>query len=446
MDPVPSNFCNLFLNANTINTDNVWMIVVMALLLFCSAFFSSVETTFTSFNRVRIKSLAQNGDKRAKLVVKLDEKYDKLLISVLVGNNIVNIALSTIATMFFVDLIAGTDMSKEGIAATISTIIITVLVLVFGEITPKVAAKETADKSALRLAGIVNGLMIALTPISIIFSAWSKLMNKIFRSKEQASFTEDELITIVDEAQEDGSIESDEGDLIRSAIEFNDVCAGDILTPRVEVCAISKEESVANIAKIFIENAYSRLPVYGEDMDDIVGILHEKDFFIAYHNNNKTITKHLQKPVYVSEHIKIPDLLQVLKTKKCHMAIVVDEYGGTMGIVTMEDIIEELIGDVFDEHDEEETSDFKQIDETTYLVKCSAELDDFFEKFGIEAPDDEDLPQTVNGFVLKELESIPQKGDMFQHRNLRVEITKIGQKRVEEIKVTVLENEEDNEE
>ena len=446
MDPVPSNFCNLFLNANTINTDNVWMIVVMSLLLFCSAFFSSVETTFTSFNRVRIKSLAQNGDKRAKLVVKLDEKYDKLLISVLVGNNIVNIALSTIATMFFVDLIAGTDMSKEGIAATISTIIITVLVLVFGEITPKVAAKETADKSALRLAGIVNGLMIALTPISIIFSAWSKLMNKIFRSKEQASFTEDELITIVDEAQEDGSIESDEGDLIRSAIEFNDVCAGDILTPRVEVCAISKEESVANIAKIFIENAYSRLPVYGEDMDDIVGILHEKDFFIAYHNNNKTITKHLQKPVYVSEHIKIPDLLQVLKTKKCHMAIVVDEYGGTMGIVTMEDIIEELIGDVFDEHDEEETSDFKQIDETTYLVKCSAELDDFFEKFEIEAPDDEDLPQTVNGFVLKELESIPQKGDMFQHKNLRVEITKIGQKRVEEIKVTVLENEEDNEE
>ncbi|MBQ7353501.1 MAG: HlyC/CorC family transporter [Clostridia bacterium] len=442
MDPVPCNFSNVYLNASPVNSDNVWMIIVMSVLLLFSAFFSSIETSFTSFNRVRIKSLAQNGDKRAKLAMKLDDKYDKLLISVLIGNNVVNIALSTIATMFFVDIIAGTDLSKEGIAATISTIIITVVVLIFGEITPKVAAKETADKSVLRLSGVVNVLIIILTPFSLVFGAWSKLMNRLFRSKDQASFTEDELITIVDEAEEDGAIESDEGDLIRSAIEFNDVCAGDILTPRVEVCAISKDESVANIAKTFIENAYSRLPVYGEDMDDIVGILHQKDFFIAYHNNNKTITKHLQKPVHVSEHIKIADLLQVLKRKKCHMAIVVDEYGGTMGIVTMEDIIEELIGDVFDEHDEEEISEFKQLDENTYLVSCSAELDDFFEKFEIEAPDDEDLPQTVNGFVMKELEAIPQKGDVFQYRNLRVEITKIGPKRIEEIKVTVLMDED----
>lgn len=442
MDPVPCNFSNLFLTAYPVNSGNVWMIIVMSVLLLFSAFFSSIETSFTSFNRVRIKSLAQNGDKRAKLAMKLDDKYDKLLISTLIGNNVVNIALSTIATIFFVDLIAATDPSKEGIAATISTIIITVVVLVFGEITPKVAAKETADKSVLRLAGVVNVLIIVLTPFSLVFGGWSKLMNKLFRSKEQASFTEDELITIVDEAEEDGAIESDEGDLIRSAIEFNDVCAGDILTPRVEICAISKDESVANIAKIFIENAYSRLPVYGEDMDDIVGILHQKDFFVAYHNNNKTITKHLQKPVHVSEHIKIPDLLQVLKSKKCHMAVVVDEYGGTMGIVTMEDIIEELIGDVWDEHDEEEISEFKQIDENTYLVNCSAELDDFFEKFEIEAPDDEDLPQTVNGFVMKELEAIPQKGDVFQYKNLRVEITKIGPKRIEEIKVTVLLNED----
>lgn len=442
MDPVPCNFSNVFLSASPVNSDNVWMIIVMSVLLLFSAFFSSIETSFTSFNRVRIKSLAQNGDKRAKLAMKLDDKYDKLLISVLVGNNVVNIALSTIATMFFVDIIAGADPSKEGIAATISTIIITVVVLVFGEITPKVAAKETADKSVLRLSGVVNVLIIVLTPFSLLFGAWSKLMNRLFRSKDQASFTEDELITIVDEAEEDGAIESDEGDLIRSAIEFNDVCAGDILTPRVEVCAISKDESVANIAKTFIENAYSRLPVYGEDMDDIIGILHQKDFFVAYHNNNKTITKHLQKPVHVSEHIKIADLLQVLKSKKCHMAIVVDEYGGTMGIVTMEDIVEELIGDVFDEHDEEEISEIRQLDDNTYLVSCSAELDDFFEKFEIEVTDDEDLPQTVNGFVMKELEAIPQKGDVFQYRNLRVEITKIGPKRIEEIKVTVLKDED----
>ena len=439
MDPVPSIYY-LFLSAQPeAPSFSAWMPVAMVVLLFLSAFFSSIETAFTSFNKVRIKNLSQNGDKRAKLVCKLDEKYDKLLTTVLVGNNIVNTALSTISTLFFVELFMGT--SAENFAATISTAVITVVVLIFGEITPKVAAKQNADKAVLGLAAIVNALMIILTPITIIFSAWSKLMNMIFKSKEQSSFTEEELITIVDEAEEDGTIESDEGDLIRSAIEFTDVCAGDILTPRVEVCAISKDESVPNIAKIFIEHAYSRLPVYDEDIDDIIGILHEKDFFVAYHNNNKTITKYIKKPVHVSEHIKIADLLQVLKSKKCHMAIVVDEFGGTMGIVTMEDIIEELIGDVFDEHDEVEVSDFKELEDGSYIVKCSAELEEFFEKLELVYPE-EDLPQTVNGFVMKELESFPQKGDFFEFMGYKIEITKVGPKRVEEIHVTKISEEE----
>ena len=440
MDPAP-NTISAFLTTLTEPRLNAGLLVAMLVLLAFSFLFSSIETAFSTFNRIRMKSLSQGGDKRAELVLKLDNKYDKLLTSVLIGNNIVNIALSTIATIFFMDVI----VNNESVAATVSTVVITIVVLIFGEISPKVIAKENADKYAIALAPVVNFIQIVLTPLSIIFGGWSKLMHKLFHSEDQSTLTEDELITIVDEAEEGGVLETEESNLIKSAIEFNDVCAGDILTPRVEICAISKDDSVQDIARTFIESAYSRLPVYGEDLDDIIGILHEKDFFIAYHNNNKTITKHLQKPVHVSEHIKMADLLQVLKSKKCHMAIVVDEYGGTMGIVTMEDIIEELIGDVWDEHDEV-VNDYKELPDGSYIVKCSTDLDDFFDKFDIIVPpEEEDLPQTVNGFIMKELESFPQVGDSFEYRGISLEIKKIGPKRIEEVKVTKINNDEDDE-
>ena len=417
-------------------SDDVGMLLIMLVLLTLSAFFSSTETSFSTFNRIRMKNMAQNGNKRAALVIKLEEKYDKLINTILIGNNIVNIALSSIATIFFIELFKQINMNDaDSVGATVSTAVITVAVLIFGEISPKVIARGHADGIALAFAPIINIVGIILTPLSFIFGGWSKLLMKIFKPKAESAYTEDELITIVDEAEEDGSIETEEGDLIRSAIEFADVSAGDILTPRVDICAISKEDSIEVIAKTFIENSYSRLPVYGEDMDDIVGILHEKDFFVAYHNNNKTITKHLQKPVHVSEHIKIADLMKVLKTQKCHMAIVVDEFGGTMGIVTMEDIIEELIGDVFDEHDEI-TEDYKEQPDGSFIVKCSADLDDFLEKFEIIVSDDEDMPQTVNGFIMKELETFPKVGDSFDYQGLHIEIKKIGPKRLEEVIVS----------
>lgn len=416
------------------------ILIVMIVLLALSAFFSATETAFSTFNRIRMKNMAQNGNKRAKLVLKLDEKYDKLINTILIGNNIVNIALSSIATIFFVDLLKNTD---ESVSATISTAVITVAVLIFGEISPKIIARGHADGVTLGFSYIINAIGYVLLPLSFIFGCWSKLLMLIVKPKNGSAYTEDELITIVDEAEEDGSIETEEGDLIRSAIEFADVSAGDILTPRVDICAIPKDASIEEIARVFIENAYSRLPVYDKDIDDIIGILHEKDFFVAYHNNNKTVTKHLQKPVNVSEHIKIADLMQVLKSKKCHMAIVVDEYGGTMGIVTMEDIIEELIGDVFDEHDEI-TDDYKELEDGRVIVKCSADLDDFLERFEISVDDDEDMPQTVNGFVMKELETFPKVGEAFDFQGLHVEIKKIGPKRIEEIIVS--KNEVDSEE
>ena len=439
MDPDPNTIFSFLTVLTETSTPklNIGLLVAMIALLVFSFFFSSIETAFSTFNKIRVKNLAQGGNKRAELVMKLEDKYDKLLTTVLVGNNIVNIALSSIATIFFMDVI----VSNDSLAATVSTIVVTVAVLIFGEISPKVIARENADKYVVALAPVVNSIVVVMTPFSLIFGAWNNLVHKLFHSKEQSSYTEEELITIVDEAEEGGILESDEGNLIRSAIEFNDVCAGDILTPRVDVCAISKEDSIEEIAKVFIENAYSRLPVYGEDMDDIIGVLHEKDFFIAYHNNNKTITKHIQKPVHVSEHIKIADLLQVLKSKKCHMAIVVDEFGGTMGIVTMEDIIEELIGDVWDEHDEV-VNDYKELPDGSFVVKCSADLDDFFERFEIVVNDEEDMPQTVNGFIMKELESFPQVGDSFDYQSLHFEVKKIGTKRIEEVKVTKINEEE----
>ena len=418
----------------------VGSLIAMILLLIGSAFFSSVETAFTSFNKIRLKSLAQAGDKKAQAVLALESKYDKLITGILIGNNIVNISLSSIATIFFIDILS----NNESIAATVSTIVTTVAVLIFGEISPKVIARQNADKLAIFFAPLVKFILVILTPLTLIFGGWSALMSKIFRSKEQNTITEEELITIVEEAQEDGTLEDDESNLIRSAIEFSDVSAGDILTPRVDICAIPRDASVEEIAKIFIETSYSRLPVYDEDIDDIIGILHEKDFFIAYHNNNKTITKHIKKPVHVSEHIKIADLLQTLKAKKCHMAIVVDEFGGTMGIVTMEDIIEELIGDVWDEHDEVK-NDFKEQDDGSYIVDCSAELDDFFEKFGVEIHDFDDLPQTVNGFIIKELETFPQVGDGFDFMNIHIQIEKISLKRVEKIRVTYIIKQDDYE-
>lgn len=441
MDADPSNTNIIPLFMASFGPKELGFIAVMAILLVFSAFFSSTETAFTSFNKIRMKNLAQSGNKRAILVNKIEGKYDRFLTSVLIGNNIVNIALSSIATIFFIGLFTGVVEDPNSLGSTVSTVVITVAVLIFGEIAPKVIARQNADKMAMFLAPFINVVIILLMPLSLIFGGWSKLLGLIFRSKEQSSYTEEELITIVDEAEEDGTLESDEGDLIRSAIEFNDVCAGDILTPRVDICAISKDETVPNIAKVFIENAYSRLPVYDEDLDDIIGILHEKDFFIAYHNNNKTITKYLKKPVHVSEHIKIADLLQVLKSKKCHMAVVVDEFGGTMGIVTMEDIIEELIGDVFDEHDEI-SEDYKEQPDGSFIVKCSTELDNFFERFEIAVDGDEDMPQTLNGFIMKELETFPQVGDVIYYQGLRIEIKKIGPKRIEEAHVSKVEEEE----
>ena len=386
-----------------------------------------------------MKKLAQEGNKKAQRVMTISENYDKFISTVLIGNNIVNILLSSMATLLFVDLMKGSNY-----AAAVSTAVTTVVVLIFGEISPKTIAKDHADGFAMGVSSIIRFLEIILTPFNFIFGLWKKLLNKIFKSEEEQGITDEELMTIVEEAEEDGGIEPEEGELIRSAIEFKDITVGEILTPRVDICAVEYSSTDDEFEDKFVSSSFSRLPVYKESIDEIVGVIHEKDFHAA-RRNGKSVKGAINKPVYVSEHTKIAEALKTFKEEQTHMAIVIDEFGGTMGIVTMEDVIEELIGDVFDEHDEAE-EEIRQADDGSFYIDGSADLDNFFEKLEIEVEDEENMPQTVNGWVMKMLEKLPELGDSFTYKNVNVEVVSLSEKRVEEIHVTIVELEPAEEE
>ncbi len=425
------------------DSDSIIMLLVMILLTAMSGYFSATETAFSSFNRIRIKSLASAGDKRAAAVLKLDDNYDKLITTVLIGNNIVNIVLTTIATLFFIGILK--DLDKD-LVATISTIIITVAVLIFGEVSPKTLAKDHADGYVLATHGSVNFFIKLLFPLTVIFGLWRKLLCKVFKAHEEDVTTEDDLITMVDEAEQDGGLDEDESELIRSAIEFSDLTAGEILTPRIDIISISEDTDPREIMMMFFDTGYSRIPVIGDSIDDIKGVLHEKDFFYAYNTGKKDLKPYYQKPLYVSKHAKVDDLLRDLQKEKCHMAFVIDEFGGLMGIVTMEDIIEELIGEVWDEHDEVETL-FLKNEDGSYTVDCSAELDDLFDIFDLKFDDDEsEKPQTVNGWIQMKLEGIPDEGTEFEYCGVSFHITKCDEKMIKEIIANKLDPDDDSDE
>lgn len=410
------------------------MLLTMFLLTAMSGFFSATETAYTSFNRIKMKSLASSGDKRAVKVLKLEDNYDKLITTILIGNNIVNITLSTISTLFFMDALKNI-INSEDLIATISTAVITVVVLIFGEITPKTIAKDHADGYTLATHGLVNFIVTLFYPFSALFSLWRALLVKIFKPKESEAPNGDDLMTMLDEAEQEGGLDEDESELIRSAIEFGDLTVGSIITPRIDIVTVTEGTDPREIMMLFFDSGFSRLPVVGETIDDIKGVIHEKDFFHAYNTGDVDIAKIYQKPLYISKHHKIDDLLRDLQKEKCHMAFVIDEFGGLMGIVTMEDIIEELIGDVWDEHDEVETL-LHLNDDGSLTVDCTAELDDLLDYYNLEFDDEEnEKPQTVNGWVQLILEGIPDEGDSFVYDFLSVEVTKCDEKMVKEIVV-----------
>lgn len=417
----------------------IYVIILVALLIL-SAFFSATETAFTSLNRTRLKLLADDGKKSAKKALKHADNYDRLLYTILIGNNIVNLTLATISTLLFSSIIT----NSESLSATLSTIISTIAVLIFGEVTPKTLAKEFPEKVAMFVAPIMDFFTIILYPLNLVFTGWKLLLKKIFKFKSEDVITEQELLTYVEEANEDGTLDNNETELISSAIEFNDAEVGDILVPRVNVIAVEENTPMKDIRLVFSEHGFSRLPVYRGSIDTIIGMIHEKDFYAAYTSGATDIKGIVTSMALATEHMKISDLLRSMQKQKVHMATVVDEYGGTLGIVTLEDILEELVGEIWDEHDEV-VDYFTKLDDEHYLVDGNAELSEFFEIFSQEE-DEESDSNTVSGWIIERSGDIPPIGYTFDYNNLTVTVTKRTLKKVLEVKVEIRPAEEDAEE
>ena len=417
----------------------IYVIILVALLIL-SAFFSATETAFTSLNRTRLKLLADDGKKSAKKALKHADNYDRLLYTILIGNNIVNLTLATISTLLFSSIIT----NSESLSATLSTIISTVAVLIFGEVTPKTLAKEFPEKVAMFVAPIMDFFTIILYPLNLVFTGWKLLLKKIFKFKSEDVITEQELLTYVEEANEDGTLDNNETELISSAIEFNDAEVGDILVPRVNVIAVEENTPMKDIRLVFSEHGFSRLPVYRGSIDTIIGMIHEKDFYAAYTSGATDIKGIVTSMALATEHMKISDLLRSMQKQKVHMATVVDEYGGTLGIVTLEDILEELVGEIWDEHDEV-VDYFTKLDDEHYLVDGNAELSEFCEIFSQEE-DEESDSNTVSGWIIERSGDIPPIGYTFDYNNLTVTVTKRTLKKVLEVKVEIRPAEEDAEE
>lgn len=413
------------------DSDSIIMIIVMIALTACSAFFSATETAYLSFNQLRMKNLSSSGNKRAKLVMSMYDDYDRLISSILIGNNIVNITLSSISTVLFIKFIGDAG-------ATVSTVVITVVVLIFGEITPKSVSKDFADPFVLKTVYIVRGCVCILYPFSMVFGLWQKLVDRITVKPEEDVVTEEEIITMVDEAEEDGKIDPDEGNLIRSAIGFSDLTAAEILTPRSDIIYLTKDMTNDEISAKFMESGYSRMPMCEESLDDVCGILHEKDFLYYLKNPSVPIESILTKSVFVSKHINIYELLKILQDAKCHMAVVSDEFGSVVGIVTLEDIIEELIGEIWDEHDKVEEL-FTLLSDGSYLVDCSADTDALFKLLGIETEDEHtEQAQTVNGWLIINFGYIPDIGEKIDLDGLHIEVTATDKTKILEAKISKL--------
>ena len=402
--------------------------VALVILVGFSAFFSASETAFSSLNQIRLKSRAEDGDSSAARVLNMAEQYDKLLSTILIGNNIVNIAAASIGTILFTQMLG----AERG--ATMSTIVLTIIVLIFGEVTPKSLAKEMPEKVATAVSPFLVLLMALMTPLTWLFTQWKKLLGHFVHSGEADTITEGELMTMVSEAENDGELTDRESELIRSAIEFDDVEVEEILTPRVDVVAVEDDIPLEELAQTFAESGYSRLPVYHGTIDNIIGVVHEKDFYIARLKKATKIDDLVVPTLYTTGSTQISQLLRTLREQHHHLAVVVDEYGGTEGIITLEDILEELVGEIWDEHDEV-TEDFRKQSDGSWLVSGSASVDDLYEE--LDLPEEEDIDSnTVNGLVQEKTCHLPKVGDRFTLGEYDGVVTRTAKRRVTEVRLT----------
>ena len=397
---------------------NTSYILIMIVLIVFSAYFSATETAFSSLNRTRLKALAEKGDKRAKRAYEISERYDRLISTILIGNNIVNIALASLGTVLFVKICGDAG-------ATVSTVVITVVVLIFGEISPKSIAKDCPEKFAMFSAPFLKFCIVFLTPLNFVFSAWKRLLTRLLKTEFDSRMSQEELLMLVEEVQQDGSIDENEGELLTNVIEFSNIEAEDILTHRVSV-----EAEKSEIAEVFQTSKFSRILVYRESIDSIIGVIHQKDFYTGMGVTPKKIEEIITPVIFVLRNEKINDMLEKLQKSKSHMAVVLDEYGGTYGIVTMEDILEELVGEIWDEHDEVVESIRRCGD--AYIVNAAMDFDDFCEYFDIETESDS---TSLSGWIMEQMEKIPEAGESFKFENLTVTVTSVDNHRISEARV-----------
>jgi len=419
---------------------------MLFIILFCvvmSAYFSATETAFSTINRIRVKNMAEKGDRRAALVLKLADDYDTLISTILIGNNIVNILATSLATLLFAEILTGTV--AQDMSATISTVVMTLLVLTFGEITPKSIAKIMPEKFAMFAAPLINFIRVILIPFSYVFRALQRGLSRLFKNDDDKGMTEEELISIIEEAEEEGGLDEEESTLIKSAIEFNELEVSEIFTPRIDITAVSSEVTKEELAKVFSESGYSRIPIYEGDLDNITGIVYYKDFFTTSFTTATPISEITKPVLFVTKTQKISDLLKNLQEKQLHLAIVTDEYGSTAGLVTLEDIIEEIVGEIWDEHDEIIT-EIEEVGEKEYIVSGKANLDKLCDTLdiSIDAVEEESDATTVNGWAMDMLGKVPEEDDTFEAMGLTVKVIKMDGRRIEALHI--LDQREDDEE
>lgn len=400
------------------------LIVALVLCVVLSAFFSASETACSAVSSIRLKTLAADGNKKAEKALRLCGNYDSLLTGILVGNNLVNIAGTAIATVIFTEWLKGSG-------PTVATVVMTVVILLFGEVSPKCLARESPERLAMLFSGPLLILVKIMKPIDLLFVRWRDMLKRLFREDDTGTEIEDEIITMVDEAQNEGDMAENEVELIRSAVEFKDLDAGSIMTPRVDVTALPDTATMEETEQLFLETSYSRIPIYHGDMDHITGVLNEKDYYEKRHNGVDDIREIMTEPVFAPNSISISLLLEHFRTHHTHMVILVDEFGGTDGIVTLEDVLEELVGDIWDEHDDVEEKLVTGKD-GSLQADGGMRLDELLQNFSIGNTYNAD---TVGGWAAEVLRRIPKVGDTFRVENLLCTVTAMDRRRVTEVSI-----------
>ncbi len=404
---------------------NLPYIFIMLLCLSLSWFFSTAEVAYEQLNKNRIRLLAEKGGRRAGMALRLSEDEDRLATTILIGDTASDVVLTALTTLVLVRLV------QTGAGALWAILLCGGIILLLGETVPKHIAAARPERTALMTAPVLLGFVWLFTPVTALLGLLKRLLDKVVKPEDDDRISQEELLLLVDEAQQEGGIDEDEGDLLKNVIEFTDLRAEEILTHRVDLVGVDVETPKDAIARVFTETQYSRLLVYEESMDNIIGVVHQKDFYTNISITHKGLREIMTQPLFIQPGIKISDLLKLLQKQKSHIAVVLDEYGGTLGIVTMEDILEELVGEIWDEHDEV-VEDFKPDGENCWVCDCSAKLDDFCEFFALEL---EAASVSLGGWVMEQLGKVAQVGDSFTWQDMSITVTGTDHPRVTQIRL-----------